>query len=106
MNPGLLRHLITLRAVTRTEDEGGGYTEAASDVATAWAAVEELAGSERLAELQTVMERPTRFTIRYRADVAGATEILHDGRTFNVRSVADQTGRREWLVIVADEVRG
>jgi len=102
---GELRHRITLRAVTRTEDEGGGYTETPTDVGVVWAKVEPLQGTEQAAFLQTGMTAPHRFTIRYQEGVTGATEIGYEGKRFNVTSVTDPDAARRELVILADQVR-
>lgn len=104
LDPGEMRHQVTIRAITLTPDEGAGYTETPSDVATVWAAVEPLEGREQLAAMQMGMSRPHRFRVWYRSDLTGANELFHDGRRFNVGSVVDPGARREELVILADEI--
>jgi SPP1 family predicted phage head-tail adaptor len=105
MRAGDANRRVTIRRVVRTDEAGGGYAETLVDVATVWAEVEPLQGDEQLQAMQTGMARPHRFTLRYREGVDGATELLHDGRRFNVRSVTDTRAARRELVILADEVR-
>lgn len=101
---GELTRSVTINAVTRVDDEYGGSTETTATVATVRAKVQPLEGNEQLQAMQTGMSRPHRFTIRYRAGVTGATELVYDGRTFNVSSVIDPDAKHRELVILADEV--
>lgn len=105
MRAGEANQQIMIRAPVSTPDVYGGTTTTATDVATVWAKVEGLQGSEQFAAMQTGMSRPHRFTIWHRDDVSGASEIVYDGRTFNVTSVTDPNATRRELVILADEVR-
>lgn len=102
---GEFNRSITIRAATRVEDEYGGASETASDVATVRAKVRPLEGTEQLQAMQTGMSAPHEFTIRWRDDVTGATEVAYDGRTFNVTSVTDPDARHRELILLADEVR-
>jgi SPP1 family predicted phage head-tail adaptor len=74
-----------------------------TDIATVWAKVEPLEGNEQLRAMQAGMTRPHRFTIRWRAGITGATEVLYDGRRFNVTSVIDVEAQHREIVILADE---
>lgn len=99
-----LNRRITLHGVTRTSDGGGGFTESLVDLATVWAGVRPLTGRQRVEAMQTGMERPHEFRIRYRTGIEGSTRISYAGRRFDVTSVADvNEGHRE-LVILAEEV--
>jgi SPP1 family predicted phage head-tail adaptor len=101
---GELRRRVTIRTVERTDDGGGGYTETPVDGDTVWAAVEPLQGQEQLVAMQTGIERPHRIKMRYRDDVSGVTQLVYDGRVFDVKSVVDPEERHRELVILADEV--
>jgi SPP1 family predicted phage head-tail adaptor len=101
---GELTRSVTIRAKVSTPDEYGGETETTSDVATVRAKVEPLQGREQIDAMQTGMKAPHRFTIRYRTDVTGATEILYAGHSFDVASVVDPDARHRELVILADQV--
>lgn len=104
LNARKLNRLVTLQTVQRTPDGGGGYTETLVDVATLWMRIEPLTGREQILAMQTEMERPHRFTCRYRADLTGSTRLLYGSRTFDVVSVVDVEERHRELVIMAEEV--
>ena len=70
MRAGRLRHRITLQQPTRTQNSMGEPVVSWSDVATVWAAVEPIKGSERLAADQLQAELDTRIVIRWSSDVS------------------------------------
>ena len=104
LNARDLNREVTIQSVTLTPDGGGGYTETLVDVATVPAHIEPLIGREQLLGMQTGMERPHRFTIRHREGVTGATRLLYDGRTFDIKSVVDTEERHRELILLAEEI--
>lgn len=99
-----MRRRVSLRAVTRTPDGGGGYTESPADTGPFWAHVEPLEGAEQIQAMQTGMQRPHRFTMRYQPGMTGATRIVYGSRIFDVKSVVDSDERHRELIVLADEV--
>lgn len=105
MNPGRLRQQVTLQThAAASADALGGRADAWDDVATVWAAIEPLDGTEALRAMQQGIRQPHRITMRYRAGVTAAQRILYGARTFNLRSVVDVEMRHRELSILADEV--
>lgn len=104
MNPGDLNRRITIRRIERVREPGGGYSEQPVDVATVWAKVEPLRGREQIIAMQTGMQRPHRFTIRYRDGVTGAKDILYREHRYDIQSVVDTDAAHRELVILAEEV--
>lgn len=103
MNPGRLRHRVTFQALTRTPDAGGGATETWTDVATVWAAVEPLAGTERLRAMQVSPTLSHRIRTRYRAGITTANRAVYDGREFDITAVIDPGERHRELQLLAEE---
>lgn len=95
---------VTIRGTTTTPDGSGGYTETPVDIATVWMRVVPLDGREQILAMQTGMVRPYRFEATYRSDVTGATTLVYDGRTFDIKSVVDVEERHRELHILAEEV--
>lgn len=105
MKTGLMRRKITLQSVTSVPDGMGGTTETPLVVASNIdARIEPLQGNELLRAQQTGMQRPHRFTLRYRSGLTGAQTILYDGRTFDIKSIADPEEKHRELIVQADEV--
>ena len=89
------------RRVLVQDDETGEATEAFEPLATVWAQVLPVRGSEPFAASQRFAEAETRFRIRWRGDVSPLDEIRHDGRDWEVLAVIQFGGRREGLDLVA-----
>ena len=95
---------VTVQGATQTPDGMGGYTETITTIDTVWMKVEPLQGDEQIQAMQTGMTAPHRFTATYRSDITGATTLLYDGRTFDVKSVVDPDEKHRDLVLMTDEV--
>lgn len=104
MRTGLMRRVITIRSNAPTFDGMGGHSETPTDVANIPARVEPLEGRELLQAQQIGMQRPHRFTIRYRTGMTGAKTIIYATRTFDIKSVMDPEEKHRELIITADEV--
>lgn len=101
-----MRRRVTIRTNNRTADGMGGYTETPVDVAGIPARIDPLEGREQLMAMQTGMIRPHRIVMRYRYDLTGATQLLYQGRRFDIKSVVDPEERHRELIILADEIEG
>lgn len=104
MNPGKLRHRVTIQQATRTRGAGGGYTEKWGEVATVRAAVVPLTGTERIRAMQTEANLTHRIEMRYRAGLTSAMRAVYAGRTFEIRAVIDVEERRREIHLLAEEV--
>lgn len=90
--------------MTQTPDGGGGYTETPTDITGIPARVRPLEGRELVQAMQTGMQRPHEFTIRYRTGMTGAKTLIYETRTFDVKSVVDPEERHRELVLMTEEV--
>lgn len=104
MRAGQMRRTVTIRTMTRTPDGMGGYTETPTDVTGIPARIDPLEGREQVEAMQTGMQRPHRFYLRYRDGMTGATQLVYDSRTFDIKSVVDPEEKHRELHILADEV--
>lgn len=100
----MMRRVVSIRTTTRTDDGGGGYTETSTDLDGIPARVEPLQGDEQLRAMQTGMVAPHRFTMRYRADLLGATTLVYDSRPFDIKSIIDPEEKHREIIVLADEV--
>jgi len=108
MNPADLRHRVTLQRYTDTTDTDGFTTQQWQDVATVWAAVENLYGREYWEAAAVQAENTVKFTIRYRAGIETSMRIAFRGKIYNIISVDNIKYRNEYLEIkaVAQDVGG
>lgn len=94
---GDLRHRMTLEAVARTSDGGGGATEAWDPVATLWASLEPLAGNETFTAERLAGHITHAIQIRYRSGVTPAMRFRLGTRIFEITAVIDPDERRRLL---------
>lgn len=105
MNPGKLRHRVTLQEFVEQVDEygtpiGSGW----QDVCTVWAAVEPIQGREYILLQNTQSELTTRVRIRYRPGIKPSMRVLYGGRVFDIQSVIDLEERHIELQLMCKEV--
>lgn len=104
MNPGKLRHRITIQSPTVVADGSGGYTVSGySEVATVWAAVIPLTAQEQYFAQQLNQRTTHRIRTRYRNDVTAAMRILLGTRSFEIVGVRNIGERGRELEIMAME---
>lgn len=99
-----MRRRITIRTNARTPDGMGGYTETPTDVPDIPARVVPLEGRELLQAMQTGMDRPHRFEIRFREGMNGAALVIYDARTFDIKSIQDLEEKHRELHLMTNEV--
>lgn len=101
-----MRRKITIRTdgIAVPDGMGGSTPGTPIDVENVPARVRPLEGRELIQAMQTGMDRPHEFTLRYREGMTGAKTIIYDDRQFDIRSVVDTEEKHRELVIMADEV--
>ena len=103
MKAGLLRHRITIQHFVTT-NTGGVLVEDWADLVTDLpAAVHYASGREFNAAAANQAEVATRFTIRYRNDLAENMRITHEGRNFNIVAILPDDSLRDGLTLMAVE---
>ena len=96
---GLLDRRVRLERRHEETDESGQSVVRWLPLGLAWARVEPLGGREGFGQQQWVASGEVRFTLRWRDDLTPLHRIVHEGREYDVVSVADD-GRREALLVV------
>jgi SPP1 family predicted phage head-tail adaptor len=96
---GLLDRRVRLDRRHEETDDSGQSVVRWLPLATVWARVEPLGGREGFGQQQWVASGEVRFTIRWRDDVTPLHRVVHDGREYDVVSVAED-GRCEALLVV------
>lgn len=99
---GDLRERVTIETPTRVGDGTGGESVSWSALATVWADVAALSGSEvTLGERDEARGRFT-VTMRYRDDVSAEMRLVWRGKILNIRALRDPDGHRRWLAVGAE----
>ncbi len=97
-----LNSRITVQTSTVSHDAFGGPISEWEDAFSCYAEVKALRGMEDYkTDLETSVTR-YKITVRWRSGIdAKCRIVLADGKTLNVNSVYDPTGRRECIEIIA-----
>jgi SPP1 family predicted phage head-tail adaptor len=97
---GELDRRVTIEEYTETQDDYGEPIKDWVAVATVWAQVQPLRGSERFLAQQVSADVETRFRIRWRDDVTDKMRLLYETAYYNITAILE-IGRHEGLEIMA-----
>lgn len=87
MNPGELRHRITLQKLTNSQDSFGQQIEDNwMDIITVWASIEPLVGKQYFAAEQVQSEISHKIKIRYLPGITPDMRIKYSTRIFQIVS--------------------
>lgn len=99
---GKLRERVTIERPVRTPDGAGGADVTWEALATVWAEVVALGGTEAALGERMEARAPHRVTIRFRDDVTAEMRLAWRGGALAIRGLRDPDGRRRWLAINAE----
>jgi SPP1 family predicted phage head-tail adaptor len=104
MRAGELRQRITIKQQTVTRDSFGAEVTAWSTLATVWAKVVTVSGTEVIESEQVAVATLTHeVTIRYRDDVTPLMQIIFESRTLTIRAMVPDPLKRQ-IILSCDEV--
>lgn len=104
MRAGELRHRITIQQATVTRDGFGAEIPAWADVATIWAKIETVSGTESVGPEQVATATLVHeVTIRYRDDIQPTMQVVWNARLFTIRAVVADNANKQ-IVLSCDEV--
>ena len=102
--PGSLDRRITIQQNTTTRDAAGQPIDSWADLATVWAEVIPVGGSEIFQAKQTGAEAVAKFRIRYRGDILRKMRVVYDSDNYDIADVAEDRrsrARRQFEIITA-----
>lgn len=106
MKAGNLRHRVTIQRSTDALDATTQeITQTWTTLATVWAEVLDMSGSERFRAAQVQPGATVTVRIRYRDDVTSKMRIRHGSRYLNIESVIDMEGRNRERLLICSEQR-
>lgn len=103
MKKGPLRERITIMRLNQVDNGNGGYADAWTPVATVRAEVAGLTGREVVMERALQGVTAYRIRTRWRADLKQSDQLRYRDRDLNIRSLSDPDGRRDEMLIIADD---
>ena len=100
---GAMRRRIQLQLPLGSPDGGGGLVKAWTTVATVWAEIRSLSGSEQVIADGLQGRVSHELTIRKRMDVSPAMRAVFGQRIFVIWAVLDRDGIEPFIRIQAEE---
>lgn len=102
LTSGKLRTAGQLQRLTRTDDDGGGFTSTFTTYATVSLHFKSMSGSERIfAERLDAITRNRAYT-RYRDDVIESDRLIVNGRAYQIRAAINMEFKNQWLELDLD----
>jgi SPP1 family predicted phage head-tail adaptor len=101
---GDLRHLVAIKAPTRTGDGGGGAAVTWTLVAEAWAAIRPRKGAEVVDADRQWGSVSHEIWLRARPGITAAMRVELGARRFDIRAVLEVGDRRRWLRLLCLEL--
>ena len=105
MQAGQLRHRVTIQQASESQNSVGEAVKSWASVATVWARVNPLRGTEYLAAMQAKATVDTRITMRKNA-FPGLTpkhRIVFGARVFDIEAVIDVDGLGDAMEVSCKE---
>ena len=100
---GSMRHRVVIETVTRSDDGGGGAGESWSALATLWARIVPLAGTEKVEGQQIAGTITHHIMLRYRNDILPDMRIRYGVRVFHVLAALNVNERGRWTMCLCEE---
>lgn len=105
-----LRHQVIIQTPSVTRNSRGAEVAGWTVVATVWADVRFLSGTEQVANNQVQADAQVAVRIRHRTDVTPKERLVWDlstgDRYFSITAAADRTGERKFLDLACQEIIG
>lgn len=100
---GAMRNVLSLQQESRVADTGGGAALSWTTIATLWASVEPLRGSETVQAEKLTGVITHKIIVRDEITITAAMRFLWGSRIFNIRSIRNVGERGRFLEILAEE---
>jgi SPP1 family predicted phage head-tail adaptor len=88
-----LNKRVTIQQRTTGEDDFGQPVETWADLASVWAAIEDMSGKQYFVAQAAQNPVQTRITIRHRVGVVPTMRVLHGLDIYDIQAVLGQDGR-------------
>lgn len=105
MRSGDLNRRVTIKAPPAAQDALGQPSGAWTTVATVWANIAFLSGSQTIRAGADTSSAKASIRIRYRTNVAAGMRVELGATVFNITAVLPDAGRKEYVDLVAEAIQ-
>lgn len=100
---GMLKRKVELMRLVKTPTPTGGFTQSWVSVASVWAHIKNMSGTELVRADQLGATSYSDFTIRYRQNIDETMKIVYRGTDYQIRHINNLEEADLWLVIKAEK---
>lgn len=100
---GRMRHLVQIKNVVRTEDEGGGFARADTNGDQVWVDIQPITASEVYRYQRLHQETTHALIARKHSGFETGVTVTYGARSFYVLTVVDEDQRGEFVVVLVRE---
>jgi SPP1 family predicted phage head-tail adaptor len=99
-----LKNRVTIEQLTQSKDTFGGMVDVWGNVATVWAGIRNLPGTERrlVKAGGQIAEARTEITVRWRAGITAQMRVKKGATIYNIRHVNDYNEGHEFIILTCD----
>jgi len=101
---GELNRRAQLLSCSMTPDGGGGFSASWNAVATVWAKLEAVSGSDAFGPDATQTRTRYRITLRRSGDVAEGMRVQIGARIFAIRNILDEGRPAQTMTLLCEEL--
>ncbi|HEX3943804.1 MAG TPA: phage head closure protein [Rhizomicrobium sp.] len=99
-----LNRRVALEAQRLTPDGAGGYSASWDVIATVWAAVEPMSGTDVFGPDASEARVKYRVTIRRRTDLFAGMRVNDGGRLFAITTVLDDGPQSQFFTLMTEKI--
>lgn len=103
ITPSKLNRKVDLYRLEKTSTPTGGFVESWVKVASLWAAIKNMSGTELVHADQLGATSYSDFTIRYRSNINEMMKFVYRGTDYQIRHINNIEEADKWLVVKAEK---
>ena len=100
---GKMRYRVHLESPTSTVDAGGGLAQTWARLASLYANIKPISGTETFRQGKVSSDTTHELTIRYRADINTKYRLCYGTRVFSIQSILNLDERDRFLKLSCKE---
>lgn len=100
---GKMRYRVKIESATDTTDAGGGRARVYNTLATVYANIKPIKGTETFRQGKVSSDTTHEVTLRYRSDLSTKYRICYGTRVFSIKSILNIDERDRFLKLECKE---
>jgi SPP1 family predicted phage head-tail adaptor len=103
ITPAQLNRKVELYRLEKTATATGGFNQSWVKVASLWAKIKNMSGTELVRADQLGATSYSDFTIRYRSNINEMMKLVYRGTDYQIRHINNIEEADKWLIVKAEK---